>query len=385
MKVALVIEKMDTSRGGREVSTAGIAENLAARGYEVEILCQKGRLDAPGVKICALGGAGLGRDWKLRDFYGKLETFLRHQDYDLVHSTMPLPGADIYQPRGGTAPARLEASRRRRGPVLGDVYKFFARLDPAKRLIACKEKKVARDEKTLCLPNSEMVAGEFRLHYNRSRRVQVVYNGVSVPDVDESERLRWRQARRADIDCDEDEPVFLTVAKNLELKGVPSLLKAYADWRNISGLEKPGKLVIAGGNRPYRLIKMSGDHGLSGSVIFVSHTDSIFEWYSAADACVHLSWYDACSRVVLEATRWGLPSITTVYNGAAEILGAGAGIVVGDPEDKKAVISALEEMADSKSRTERKVACRMAADYLSLERHVKELVEIYEALAENVK
>ena len=119
-------------------------------------------------------------------------------------------------------------------------------------------------------------------------------------------------------------------------------------------------------------------------MVFVGPTDEIHQWYAAADACVLLSWYDPCSRVVLEATRWGIPSITTVYNGASEILADGAGIIVGSPKDRRAVAAAMEELADPHRRAMRARACLDVAERLSMDRHVEELLKIYTEVAGNL-
>jgi glycosyltransferase involved in cell wall biosynthesis len=110
----------------------------------------------------------------------------------------------------------------------------------------------------------------------------------------------------------------------------------------------------------------------------VAWTPDIFEWYSAADACILLSWYDACSRVVLEAVRWGLPCITTRFNGAAEILqSSGGGVVVDSPRDQGGVLAALDAMQDPERRLAFSRACIAAGERLSMDRHVDGLLKAY--------
>jgi len=57
MKIALIIERMEPSRGGRETSTAQIAQRLAELGHSVTVLCQQGSWpsDSPGVEVVSLG------------------------------------------------------------------------------------------------------------------------------------------------------------------------------------------------------------------------------------------------------------------------------------------------------------------------------------------
>ena len=113
----------------------------------------------------------------------------------------------------------------------------------------------------------------------------------------------------------------------------------------------------------------------------LGHVSDIFRYYSAADVVLLLSWQDACSRVILEAVRWGVPSITTRYNGAAEVLAEGAGIVVESPDDSAGVAAALATMCDPASRAHMRRACLAKADYLSIRRHVDELEALYRELA----
>jgi glycosyltransferase involved in cell wall biosynthesis len=103
--------------------------------------------------------------------------------------------------------------------------------------------------------------------------------------------------------------------------------------------------------------------------------------YSAADAVVLLSWQDACSRVILEAIRWRLASLTTRFNGAAELLARGAGKVVESPRDRAAVVAAMERLADPSRRREMSAACREIADFVGVARHVDELEGIYREVA----
>jgi UDP-glucose:(heptosyl)LPS alpha-1,3-glucosyltransferase len=118
--------------------------------------------------------------------------------------------------------------------------------------------------------------------------------------------------------------------------------------------------------------------GVAPMVSIVPDDREIFRWYSAADVCVLLSWYDPCSRVVLEATRWGVPSITTEFNGAAEIIKRGCGMVVPSPSNRDAVAAAMEAMSDDKRRSEMSQNCLAIAPSLSMKRHVDELIKIYQ-------
>ena len=69
-------------------------------------------------------------------------------------------------------------------------------------------------------------------------------------------------------------------------------------------------------------------------VINVGPIDNPVPYYAAADVFVLPTFYDPCSLSVSEAAASGLPSVTTRFNGAAELLTEGVdGFVISDPAD----------------------------------------------------
>ncbi|MCP4375372.1 MAG: glycosyltransferase family 4 protein, partial [bacterium] len=133
-----------------------------------------------------------------------------------------------------------------------------------------------------------------------------------------------------------------------------------------------------GRQSPDRCMKLAVALGLGDAIVFIPPTENVFQWYAAADAVILLSWYDPCSRVVLEAAGWGIPSITTRFNGAAEAFAGGGCIVVDSPRDTSAIVAGYAALADPATRKEHSQACIRLGDYLSLERHIKELIDAYQ-------
>jgi UDP-glucose:(heptosyl)LPS alpha-1,3-glucosyltransferase len=204
-----------------------------------------------------------------------------------------------------------------------------------------------------------------------------VQNAVGLPAESEASRRRRREQLRAEQGVGDDEPVFLTIATNFELKGVAELIRALADWRRRHG---GGRLWVLGRERPQRYARLAARLGVADAVQFFPATRDVFAWYAAADACVLLSWYDPCSRVVLEAMRMGLPTITTAYNGAADLLADGAGLVVSSPRDRAAVVEALDRAVDPLERSKMLAACHAAGSRIRVENHARALVDLYEGI-----
>ncbi|MCD4825959.1 MAG: glycosyltransferase family 4 protein [Phycisphaerae bacterium] len=381
MKIALIIEGMDPSRGGRETSTAQIATALAKRGHAVTVLCQSGCWDEPSVELRQLGKTGLDRTGRLRRFIVNVQEAVAEGKFDVTHAMLPVPGVDIYQPRGGTVPAQRQASRRRRNLPGKILSKLGDSLNSHRRYMAQLERTVAHDQHTICLAGSGMVAREFERYYRRSKNVRVVFNAVDIPNISDGQRNLWRQQSRWGIGAGPDDVVFLTIAKNFELKGVEQTISAFARWRQ----SKPGSagshLVIIGRKEFQHYNTIAAKQKLGESVHFLPPMGDVFHWYAATDVCVLLSWYDACSRVVLEAARWGIPSITTAFNGAAEVLDTGGGEIVEGPDDIDGVVEAMDKLSNPAWRAKAKQACLAQADDLSMARQIDELETIYQEIA----
>ncbi len=382
MKIALAIERMDTSRGGREMSTAQIAWALARRGHAVTILCQSGEVDPKqGVTLRALSPRGLTRTGRLANFVADVQKASVGRAFDIVHAMLPIPLADVYQPRGGTVPAQMEASLRRRQGLSRWSALATAPFNVHRNLMARLENQVMTDPRVLCLGVSEMVAREFNRYYGRTENVRTIYNAVDIPATTEADRARHRQELRQQIGAGPDETVFVTIATNFALKGVAELIDAFADWqKGDDGKNVKARLVMIGQGDAAKYKRQVEDRGVGRSVAFVPPARDVFPWYWASDACILLSWYDPCSRVVLEACRSGVPCVTTAFNGAGEVLAGGAGIVVSSPRDRGGIAKALGDLADPARHARRVEACGLLADKLSMDRHVDELLAAYETV-----
>jgi len=381
MRIALVIERLDPSRGGRETSMAQIASVLAGRGHEVTVLCESAGWSGRGVRVVELGRRGPGRARRLRNFVADVQRAAADGRFDVVHASLPVPGAQVYQARSGTVPAQVAANSRMWG-AFGPIRRVLsAPLNLHRRRMARLERQVVADGKTFCLAVSRMVADEFDRAYGRRDRVRVIYNAVQTPPPDSPERADWRRRLRSGLGVGAEGVVFLTVAKNFPLKGVPETVLAFAGWRR--GRRAPeARLVIVGGEPADGCRRIADLRDVGPQVVFVPPTDDIFRWYAAADVCILLSWYDPCSRVVLEATRWGIPSITTAYNGASELLTrSGCGLVVASPRDTRGIVACLDAMAETAGRADYARACESVADTLGVDRHVDQLLEVYREAA----
>ncbi len=384
MNIALAIERMDPSRGGREMSVAQIAVELSARGHRVTILCHTGHWQQEGVEIRMLGDAAA----SLRK-PAQLQRFVRDVaaaggEYDVLHTTLPVPGANVYQPRGGTIPGQWTARLRRYSLPRSIAARLGDRFNRLRALRWRLERELVSDPRCEHLAVSKMIAEEYAYHYNLADRVRVVYNAVQPPAPSHLSNAEARSALRQRLGWDADDVVFLTVATNFALKGVGEWLGHVARWRKQGG-DAPVRLLLIGDRRAGGYRARAASLGLEDIVAVQGPADAeqVAQAYAASDAAALLSWYDPCSRVVLEAVRCGLPAVTTIFNGAADVLVKhGCGEVVHSPRHVEGVHASLDRLTDSRNRRRLADACAGAEAELSIARHVDELETVYTEVSE---
>ncbi len=386
MKVALILERMNPSLGGREAYTAALATSLARKGVDVTIICQRARWSNPDVRITEVGARGLARHRRLANFVADARRAIDSEQFDITHAMLPIPGADIYHPHGGTVPAQHLTSLRMHGPLGRAIRQVFGGLNLVRRTSGQLERHVARDASTCCLCVSGMVAREFQGHYGRADNVRTIPNGVAIPNVDQSQIACWRRQKRSELGIADDELVFLTVGSNWPLKGVPEAIKAFARWMNNGSLQAASRLVALG-SRDARAIahckRLAMRLGVGRQVSLVGPSSDIFQWYCMADVLVQLTWYDSFGLAMMEAAACGCAVITSAFAGAAE--GLDGCIVVDCPDDISAAAAAMEELAEPARRAARAKLCMESARSFTQEGHVAQVLELYREIVSSRK
>ena len=114
----------------------------------------------------------------------------------------------------------------------------------------------------------------------------------------------------------------------------------------------------------------------------VGAIDDPVPYYAAADVFVLPTFYDPCSLSVSEAAASGLPSVTTRFNGAAELLSEGVdGSVIDDPADDAELAGALRPLLDAGVRQRMGEAARKLALKHTLDYNCDQIVAIYQQIA----
>ncbi len=117
-------------------------------------------------------------------------------------------------------------------------------------------------------------------------------------------------------------------------------------------------------------------------VQFLGSRTDVSELYLAADVCVLPTYNDPCSRTVLEALSFGLPCITTAYDGSSECIRDGEqGFVIDSPDSVDALANALDKLSDEPTRRYMSEKARTLGALVSMRRHATEVLRLYQEIA----
>ncbi len=229
---------------------------------------------------------------------------------------------------------------------------------------------------------SQYVARQFREHYGLSDdRIRIVFNGVDPDSADDADRAHDRADIRRQYELAKGERLALCVAHNFRLKGVARLIEATAHLA--PDARDRLRILIVGRDDPAPYLRLAERLGVSRRIVFAGSTQRIAAFYHAADLLIHPTFYDPCSRVVLEALSAGVPVITTRFNGAAEVMTDGReGFVLADPDDVSALAGRIATLLDDSARQACAEAARQLRGRIGMDRHATDVLKIYQEICE---
>lgn len=344
MTIALVVERFEAHGGGLEQWAWQFAHALAARGHQVRVLAFRAdpRPDAAAIEVRLLpwDDSRLARA-------AAVEEAVRASDADVVHDLGLGWSADVLHPQTGCRLANHRAHLR----SLEWPRRLFARMRPRdRRWIGQVRRLEARQfsrRDGVVVAVSRMVAADLAAHHGVTPdRIRIVPNGVDPtrfhpPDPEVRARMRAELGIGDDV-------LYLFAASNPRLKGFVPLIRAFAR----AAARRAGlRLVVIGRDADPAMRRLVNRFGLGRAVLFAGRVDDPPAYYAAADVFVLPTYYDACSLTVLEARACGLPVITTMQNGAADLLIDGRdGCLVPDAGDVPALTGAILRLAEADAR-----------------------------------
>lgn len=335
MRVALYIGQLDV--GGAEGQILLLARGLAARGWEVRVLTEVGRLGAVGEDVAPFVVTVPARPRVRR--LAVLRRFLGEFRPDLLHCQ--LTSANLW----GTLAA---------GRGLPVIISFLS-VDPWKRWYHLWVDRWLAARAAGVMVNAEGVRRRYAsvLGPGAAAKVKLIYNGVDTERFRPGRFAREREAIKVDeLHVPAGAPVVINVANFFAVKDHRTLLSAFA--RASAGREAAHRpyLVLAGdGPERENVVAEAKRLGVAEFVRFVGRVREVERYLAAADIFVLSSRAEGFSNALLEAMAAGLACVATDVGGNAEALGEGAGVVVA-AEDAEALGRALGDLLDDEAKRE---------------------------------
>jgi UDP-glucose:(heptosyl)LPS alpha-1,3-glucosyltransferase len=381
LKIALVILRADPARGGAERYTVDLAEALAARGHAVSLVSgepARTTADSP-YQAVALDANGLTRLGRYRGFLDSLDGHLRAEPYDVVHAMLPVRRCDLYHPHAGIAADAVATGHLKYNSPLARVSSRWAnRLNVKRQFFAKVERELLTGPNApivLCL--SDYVKRNTLKHYPLDdAHLATLFNAIDLARFDPAKRPDARRQLRQRLGLADDDVAALMIAQDFERKGLRDAIAAVARVADARL-----KLVVVGKQDPAAYRRFAEQQGVTNRVIFAGRTGDPVAFHRAADLFVLPTRHDPCSLATLEALAMGLPVVSTAFNGACEIMTESRhGFVLPDPADVNALANALRRLLNNADRAAMAAACLELRPRLAYERHVDEVIRIYESV-----
>lgn len=385
MKIAIVIERADIKLGGAERSVTELTRALNNTGHETTLIAGTGESNQENIHILK---PGVQKRIEFDELKSLLKEHVSQNHYDIIHSTLPIGFADIYQPRGGSYRAAMLCNcDSYPNPLVRSVKKMTHTLNSRRTRLIRAEEAICNDRGGPTIAAlSEFTAGHFRAYYPTSQdRLTVIPNGIDADVFADSDSIyeQHRILKESGIRDTEQICVYLFAAHNPRLKGLRELLFAFKQ----AAKKAPNiRLVTVSRANMGQYKNFAEKSGIQKFMLFMPPVPQIQGLLAACDAAVLPTFYDPSSRFILEALAMEKPVITTRQNGASEyITHQRHGWIIENPRSQDALVDALIHYADPTSRQAASQA--ICEDNLpqkvSIQNHVAGLITLYKNILQN--
>ncbi|HRU14679.1 MAG TPA: glycosyltransferase family 4 protein [Anaerohalosphaeraceae bacterium] len=384
-KIAILTERADIALGGAERSVRELTDELNRQGIQTLLLTVAGTSDSS--RIHVLCPSRKAKRTPLPLIETALQEYLKTNPCDLLHSTLPVSAADIYQPRGGSwRQAAIQNAQSYPDPFRRFFKRRFHFLNRRRTQYLLAEAKVLTANPNLTVAAlSNSVKQHFLRHIPISPdRIVVIPNGIRLPEPPPTQSVtdfRSRILRSAGLNPADPAVLFLFAANNFRLKGLFDLIHALALAARKSPL--PLVLAVVGKDNPRQARNLAWLAGIEQKIVFCGPLPDISAALAAADAAVLPTWYDPSSRFILEALAMAKPVLTTSLNGAAEFIRRNRhGIIIAHPRCRQALADGLLALTHPQTRTafSQAILEDNLRSEVSITRHVRQLISLYKQI-----
>jgi len=347
MKITIAC-KYFSPRGGAQTFLFNLARSLLGEGHGVRVLTMEIQDPPEGVDVRLVKIPPVPktlRDWA---FARAVEKTIKADDADVTFGEQKCWGTDVVRPGGGVHREYIAQIVKAYPTRLQRTWQRATRRFRLKEMLNHHiEKRLYRPPgPRLVVANSDMVRRHLLKHYpHLEGRLRLVYNGTDCRRFNPSLRERYRQDVRRDLKIPPDALVAVFVSFDWRRKGLTSAVRALSLLRRRAS-PREVYLIIVGKGKRLRVELLARGLGVADRLRFVGVAPPD-RFYGAGDVSVLPTYFDPCANATIEGLACGLPAITTVHNGAHELLTQGVdGFVLEDPADAETLADHLEYFMD---------------------------------------
>jgi UDP-glucose:(heptosyl)LPS alpha-1,3-glucosyltransferase len=176
--------------------------------------------------------------------------------------------------------------------------------------------------------------------YFHRQEVRVIPNGVDTAQFSPSSRLAPRAEARRRRNFQETDFVLLLIGNDWRVKGLETVLRAMSTLR-----ELPILVIAAGDDSPVSFRELAKSLAISERCRFEPSREDVLDFYGAADLYVSPTREDSFGLPVAEAMACGLPVITSINAGVADLIHDGTdGFILRQIDDAQGLAQMLQRL-----------------------------------------
>jgi len=382
VKIAFV-RKAYSPYGGAERYLGQLLERLSQQGHEIHVFAHRWEYEKEAVKgertrilfhrVPMVSAPSFLEALSFAFFSKRL---LQRENFDIIHSFERTLYQDIYRAGDGCHREWL-VQRRKMDPWL---KRLFHPLNPLHRSLLFLEKRLFQSPQLRkIIANSQRGKEEIIRHYGiPAEKIEVIHNGVDLQTFHPRNIALYRKPFREELGIQAQALVILFLGSGFRRKGLAPLLNAFCQVKK----EIPGVfLIVVGKDRTEEYNKRARRMGAGREVLFLGPSKRAPELYAASDLFALPTFYDPFSNACLEAMATGIPVLTTLTNGVAELIeDQKNGFLIPDPTYVDEIAGKIKTFFYNRNRTSMGEKARESCSHLDMDSVLNRLIAIYEEL-----
>lgn len=368
MKLAF-IRKRFTPFGGAEIYMSRLIRELSRRGFDLEVFSNEWQ-EMEGVRFHKVDVSGPSF-MKSLSFARNAAREVEKAAPGLVISLDRTYCQDVFRLSDGLHREWIKARVKHVSPL----KRLSIFLNPMHRAMFRLDKKIFEARRLkFVITNSKRCKGEIISNFGfPGENIFVIYNGIDLAEFDSIDRERARKEIREELNIPDKTVLLLYIGSGFERKGLMYLIRSLQHLPADAGF----KLLVIGKGSQKKYRKEAQKLKVDEKVIFKGPVKGAQAYYFAGDVFVLPTLYEPFSNACLEAMAAGMPVVTSIVNGAAELLTDGMdGGILKNPADPVEIAQKISLFLDDEKRRNAGRLARKIAEKQTIKKNVDEFLEV---------